>query len=163
MNLKKIERNILSVVFLLFVSFFIYKSFAYSYLDRRMVLFFGIPAFILLVLLLLADNIPKLSGLHIRARFFSDRVEKREPRTDDVKQAESIKAKQDGQAWYVFLSLFVFFLMIAFLGFLIAIPIYTLLYLKFFSKESWMMSIVLTAGLWAIVYFGFAMLLGLHF
>lgn len=163
MNFKKIERNILSAVFLLFASFFIYNSFDYSHLDRRMVLFFGAPTFVLLLLLLLADNIPKLSGLHIRTRFFSDRVEKRELPADVVEQAEKVKAKEEKQSWYVILSLLGFFLLIAFLGFLIAIPIYTFLYLKFFSRESWRMSITLTAGLWAIVYIGFVIVLGVHF
>jgi len=59
---------------------------------------------------------------------------------------------------YTFLNL-----MIVFLGFLIAVPIFTLLYLRFFSRESWVLSISLTTCLWLAVYFGFVVTLGLPF
>jgi len=163
MKTKKLEQNFLTAVFLIFVLGFILKSFGYLYLDRRMVLFFGVPTLILLVLLLLADNIPKLSGVHVKASFFGDTAEKQSRQMDSFRRDEQTKKKDTKRSWYIVFSLFFFFVLISVAGFLVAIPIFTFLYLKFFSRESWLLSAGLTVGLWLAVYLGFVRLLGIQF
>jgi len=45
------------------------------------------------------------------------------------------------------------------LGLLIAIPLYTFLYLKVRSGEGWFISLTMTAGVWGVLYGGFILIL----
>ena len=56
-----------------------------------------------------------------------------------------------------------FFAAIALLGFPIAVPLFVFLYLKLQGREGWVMSIVLTAGVFAVFYGLFDALLHLPF
>ena len=161
MKRTKIEQNILTVGFLILVLIFLVTSFNYSYLGRRMALFFGIPVAVLLVWLLIADNLFKSPDDFSKVKSIDG--EKQSNKDGQVySEEEKLKSSQPKPEWQLFAFIGLFFVLIYLFKFLVAIPIFTFLYLKLFSKESWRMSIGMTVGLWLIVYFGFVKALGIQ-
>lgn len=53
-----------------------------------------------------------------------------------------------------------FFLLILLVGFYLAIPVYTLAFLKIQGKVSWPKAVVTAAALWAVIYLSFDVLMG---
>lgn len=163
MKKTKTEQNILTIGLLVLALIFLFTSFSYSHLGRRMALFFGIPVTALLIWILIADNFLKSSGTHLKAKFFESTVREQNDKVEKVKAEEKkVKTSEPKSEWQVLLFIGMFFVLIYFFQFLVAIPIFTFLYLKLFSKESWLMSIGLTVALWLTVYFGFVKALGLQ-
>jgi Tripartite tricarboxylate transporter TctB family len=56
-----------------------------------------------------------------------------------------------------------FFAAIVLLGFPIAVPLFVILYLKLQARESWLLSIVMTAAIWGVFYGLFDLILHLPF
>ena len=62
-----------------------------------------------------------------------------------------------------FIWIIVFFILILFFGFIIAVPLYVLLYLKIEGREKWGLSLILTASAWGFLYGLFVRLLHTRF
>ena len=64
---------------------------------------------------------------------------------------------------FAFLWIIGFFLLIIFFGFIIAVPLFILLYLKIQGRETWGISLILTGSAWAFLYGLFVRLLNTPF
>ena len=163
MKRTKIGQNILTVGFSVLVLIFLYTSFNYSHLGRRMALFFGIPVAVLLVWVLIVDNFLKPFDISSKARSIdSETLEQNIIDKQAHIEPDKLKDSEAKAEWQVFGFIGFFFVLIYLFKFLVAIPIFIFLYLKLFSKESWRMSMMMTVGMWLIVYFGFVKVLGIQ-
>jgi hypothetical protein len=82
----------------------------------------------------------------------------------DVKRSEEADQKSSNrQLISICLWVFGFLLLILLFGFLISIPLFMFLYLKCEGKEGWVVSICMSAGVWACFYFLFIWLLQTSF
>ena len=80
--------------------------------------------------------------------------EKRSVLTESVLSVKEKKRELSIIVWFAGCTIAIYFL-----GFLVAIPLFLFSFLKFWAKESWLMSLVLAAAVPAIVYFTFVYIL----
>ena len=72
----------------------------------------------------------------------------------------SIMAKSRNRQELILFGYFFFLLaMVLFFGFWIGAPVFLLLFLRFYAKESWKLSLIITAGVWGSLYFVLVILL----
>lgn len=111
-----------------------------------------IPTLLLLLFQLLMDLSPQLakkySGLEKKDMFSVDGLRKQVSPPVEEAKVEPAERNKEGK---VFLWLLAMFGLIYLLGAFIAIPLYTLLYLKRHS-EKWLTSIAVTLGICGLVY-----------
>jgi hypothetical protein len=78
----------------------------------------------------------------------------------EVEPAKTLSITEVRQReWSIILWIILLITMIYILGFLIAIPLYLLLMLKYRGKEKWSVSILLTSGATVVIYFFFVSIL----
>ncbi len=77
------------------------------------------------------------------------RTKKKKQEAMDFKFSEDIDpAVAKRRTWTAFGWIIGFFFLIVLLGFVIGIPLYVFLYLRFHGRESWLVSILMTVGAW---------------
>jgi hypothetical protein len=142
----KTGRNLFTLLLLAFVLLNIFVSFNYSYVSRRMTIYFGIPLTVMLVLVFLSDNYAIFSVLKINGRFFV---------SPGAATGNACKKNVLAQEILLIFLIISFFVMIYFWGFLISIPIFTFVYLRLYARESWLTSSLISAGTVFFVFFIF--------
>jgi ABC-type sugar transport system permease subunit len=77
------------------------------------------------------------------------RTKKKKQEAMDFKFSEDIDpAVAKRRTWTAFGWIIGFFFLIVLFGFIIGIPLYVFLYIKFHGRESWLVSILMTVGSW---------------
>jgi hypothetical protein len=95
--------------------------------------------------------------LEVRNAFFAKGdapAEEKEESPDGPKGREKIRLELIAIGW-----LLLFFFMIMLLGQLAAIPLFVIIFMRVFGKESWRASILFAAGCWAFSYVVFIYIL----
>jgi len=82
------------------------------------------------------------------------KFEKRSVLTESVLSVKEKKRELSVIVWFSGCTVAIYFL-----GFLVTIPLFLFLFLKFWAKESWLLSLVLAAAVPTIVYFTFVYIL----
>ena len=126
---------------------FVALSFGYSEKARQIPLIIGIPTAILGIILLISERYPKLIE-----RFNIDQG-------DSVKVAghdenASSEKKVDKRVVYFLGWLASYVILVLLVGFLIAAPMFTFLYLKITGRISWLRTLVLTIIVVGVIEYG---------
>ena len=153
MRTGKTGRNLFTLLLLAFVLLNIFMSLNYSYVSRRMTIYFGIPLAIMLVAVFLSDNFVYFSVFKISGKFFEG------PGTE---KGSTYKKDVFAQELLLVFLIASFFVMIYFLGFLVSILIFTFVYLRLYAKESWLTSAAISIGTVLLVFFIFVHVLKLR-
>ncbi|MFC2040620.1 tripartite tricarboxylate transporter TctB family protein [Chloroflexota bacterium] len=142
-----------SLLLLILALMFVGLSFSYKPEGRLVPLIVGIPTLILAILVVLSERYPRL------IRVFDVNLEDmgRTGLTEAVAIEESMpKENYSGQKLRnLLIWIFGLFLLIFFVGYVIAVPLYLFLFLKFFSRASWLKTTIITLVMASIVYGGF--------
>jgi len=123
-----------------------------------------VPTLVLLVVQLVLELVPKLAQRFKRfEKLRFDKSEQLQEKTrihSPVSVTENSRGKRELHmfAWILSLPVFIYFF-----GFLIAIPMFMLFYLRWRSGERWLFSILMTAGMWGLLYGVFVIALRTHF
>lgn len=126
-----------------------------------------IPTFLLLALQLLLDLLPRLaekySVIERQDMFRVEPLREKSLSGQSAEQSEEIVLRRSREL-NALLWLLAMFGLIYLFGFLIALPLYVFLYLKRQSKEGWLISITVAAGICGLLYgmFMFAIGTGLY-
>lgn len=141
-----------------FFSAVIIASYQYNVKARLMPLVIAFPCLAMLVYQLLADlrgkkdqdvSIEDEMFLKTMEKVHQDVIEeKKEKKTDREETIGLLKSA----AWIM-----AFCLMVYLCGFLITIPVYTVIFMRY-SDDGWMLSLSVALGLWATVYISFTVL-----
>lgn len=146
-----------TVILLIFLLVFFGLALTYGPKEKLIPLGVLIPCIFLTVLLLLGEKYPELvKKFDVKANLLTRKSFKKNPSSDEAATPEDSTHK------VVIICLWsAAFLAIVFLaGFLIAIPIYLLLFLKFYGRISGLKAGVVALITWAAVYVFFEILLG---
>ncbi len=136
-------RLLFSLGLVLLLAFLIYVSMGYNQLARLVPLVVLVPGLIAALIQF---------GLEIRAAFAPKKEGSAEESSDEGTSAklhpqEKFRRELVGIGW-----LLAFFVMIAVLGQVIAIPLFVLIFMRFFGRESWRLSIAFAVLCWAFAY-----------
>jgi len=142
-----------TMMIVVFALVMILGSFSYSAKARLVPILVGSAALIMCALLLLGEKYPRVASWFDVS--LTDIVSK------DSEVASRFKTGGDGGsastnkvlasfAWLIGLFIFIFLV-----GFLVAIPIYTFLYLKIAWRISWLKTLAVSIGIGGIIYGGF--------
>lgn len=136
-------RLLFSLGLVLLLAFLIYVSMGYNQLARLVPLVVLVPGFIAALIQF---------GLEVRAAFAPKKEGSAEESSDEATSAklppqEKFRRELVGIGW-----LLGFFALIALLGQVIAIPLFVLVFTRFFGRESWRLSISFAVLCWAFVY-----------
>lgn len=81
-------------------------------------------------------------------------------KVETIVEDHSVMAKTRNRQELILFGYFFFLLaMVLFFGFWIGTPVFLLLFLRFYAKESWKLSLAITAGVWGSLYLLLAVLL----
>lgn len=127
----------LALFFIFFFVLIIILSLGYNPQARLIPLVIAIPGLLLTI------------GQWVGALYKERKVE-REEKSLAAEDREELSREKNTMAWII-----IFFLMIVFLGLHASILLFTFIYLKFKSKESWPLSLSITGGLWLGIYLAF--------
>lgn len=123
-----------------------------------------IPTLVFLVVQLVLELSPGLArkfNKFEKIRFVkSEQLQEKKRISSTVSVTENSRAKRELRMFAWILSLVVF---IYFFGLLIAIPMFMLFYLRWRSGERWLFSILMTAGMWGLLYGVIVIALRTHF
>lgn len=154
------DRTFFTFGIFVLVLVFIILSLNYQPRARLVPLAIGIPTLLLTLFQLLIDLIPAVGR---RFSFFqeydvfgieADRVTDNSGK-ETAQPTQTIHQRELGfAAWLLLLVALIYFV-----GYLLAIPLFLLLFLKLRSSESWRMTLSLTAGTWAFVYVIFILIM----
>lgn len=160
---RKVDAIVFDLVLVVFVGALVVVALAYLDSGARLVpLIIGIPTLAGLVVQLVLDVFP---GLRKAAR----RSPVDEPAgTDGPADADAAGAEEQGRsrarrevvfaAWVAGIVV-----LTATIGLLVAIPVALLFFFKVLSRESWVLALSLTAGIWIFIYVLFDVVLGVPF
>jgi len=144
---------IFSFCALIFFCIFVYQAHEWRLQARLYPYAIGIPMLILAIVQVIMD----LRG--VKAKETSDGA----PMDFQFKQEDIPADVAKKRTITMFAWMFGFFMMIYFVGYVIAIPLMVFTYLKFQSRESWVLSTTLTVIAFACFYTLFVKLLNLPF
>jgi len=136
-----------SLLLLLIVLVFVLLSFGYSADARLVPLVVGIPTLALAILVLLGERYPRLTTLFDVSLEDLGKVGHAESAPTETHSTGKLLALL---AWMFGLLILVFLA-----GYVIAIPIFTLLFLKISTRASWLKTIIITLIMGGIIYGGF--------
>ena len=142
--MNKIKGRLLfSLGLVLLLAFLIYVSTGYNQLARLVPLVVLVPGFIAAVIQL---------GLEVRAAFFPKKNAAAEQPEEDESSVK-LPAREKFQRELVAIGwLLGFFVMIIVLGQVVAIPLFVLIFMRVFGRESWRASIAFAALCWLFAY-----------
>jgi hypothetical protein len=129
----------------LLIGFLIWESMRYNQLARLVPLVVLIPGMIFALIQF---------GLDLRAALSPEKKEtKPKPEGEEGEKKQKLTPKQKmlrelvAYAWLLGL-----FLLIVLFGLSAAIPVFVLLFMRFFGNESWRLSVIFSLACWAFVY-----------
>lgn len=158
---KKIEIYFTLFLLLIFLIFVI-LAIGYNPTARVVPLIVGIPGVILCAILLSSYYIPavdKRINTLKQKTFFEVEVGDEKKQQKNLQKSEEEFKKTSLKELNMVAWIIGFLIGIYILGFIVAIPLFTFLFLKFREKESLRMSILVSAGSWAAIYTMFSLLL----
>ena len=162
MKTKKTKIEIIFSLFLLLM-FLIFLIIASSY-DRQTRMFpfiIGIPGLILSIILFSSYYIPAVSRRisTIKQKEFFKTYDREEEKEDDEKKKKELKKallkELNITIWIIALLVTIYIM-----GFMMTVPLFIFLFLKFREKENLKVSILISAGSWAVIYVMFRLVLG---
>ena len=143
----KNEERIFMIFLLLIMLLMVVLGSRYDAASKILPMASGIVATLIVAFLLLMSFSARISAWY-------QKFEKRPVLTESALSVKEKKRELSVIAWFSGCTVAVYFL-----GFLVAIPLFLFSFLKFWAKESWLMSLVLAAAVPAIVYFTFVYIL----
>jgi len=149
MKVHSKETLYFTLLLLIFNLAIIYMSFSYDGETRLMPLLVAIPTLGLVLFQVLVQFYPNLQSRFEIDLFSSASLSKPEVRD---------KQKKGSLLFHIFLT-FSYFILILLLGFLIATPLYMLIFFKTHSKQSWFKSIAAAGIAWGLLYLIFSVLM----
>ncbi|MFC1945323.1 tripartite tricarboxylate transporter permease [Chloroflexota bacterium] len=141
-----------TVLILLIISVFVIVSFDYNVAARMIPLIIGITSLVLTILVLISARYPGL----IKIFDISLTAVATGGKSDAAVASEVAVGRKvlTILAWIVGL-----FILVYMVGFLIAVPVFILLYIKFSGRKSWLNTLITAAIMGGFVYFGFEVMM----
>ena len=158
------ERSVVTFIFLALTMSFVFIAFKYRPDARLFPLLLGIPLSVLLILQLLFDLLPKLQAhlSFLKDEGIFSRIGGSETVSRVTKKVETV--------WLVWLQVLQvtawlagFIILLRFLNYVYAAPLFVLVMIRFQGKESWPRATIAAAGTGIFVYLLFAKILKLAF
>ncbi|MFC1872270.1 tripartite tricarboxylate transporter TctB family protein [Chloroflexota bacterium] len=135
---------------------FIVGAFDYGDRARLVPILVGIPTLLLGMLVLISEKYPRLiSGFDISVEDFTPKDEEIETRFKQEVVQHSTKGVLTIYSW-----MWGFFILVFLVGFLIAVPVSTFLYIKLRERTGWLKALVISIGIGGLIYLGFEILIG---
>ncbi len=149
------EKAVLTLLLFAFAALVLYLTLELSRVARLVPLSVAIPTVGLLLLQLLLDLVPGLSRRYggfkhmklYRIEWVREKIRTSFIADPGVPAQEPQAAKVSMFAWLIMMLSLVYLL-----GFLIAMPLYTLLYLRRRSGEGWLLSLAVAGATWSLPY-----------
>ena len=135
------------VFLLLIMLLMVFMGFRYGAGSKILPMASGIFSALILAFLL-------IMSFSSRIKAWYQKFEKRSVLTESELSVKEKKREISVIAWFSGCTVAIYFL-----GFLVAIPLFLFLFLKFWAKESWLLSLVMAAAVPVIVYFTFVYIL----
>ncbi len=156
--------------FLLFITAILtLSSLNFNSTARLLPLAIGILTCLMLLLYIIGGS-QKLSWLSfVRSKGILDNVnsnmddESKKNQSISSRDSETLDKNQAIKLTKVAVLLAIILVIMKFFGYLVAVPIFILIYLKFIEKKKWLQSIILTVGIELFMYLLFNLLLGIRF
>lgn len=126
--------KIFNIIILIVIAFFVYGAIDFSPKARLLPWVVGIPALVLMVILVAGDWLRP-------------------------KQEDALSAEEQQRQWIMFGALTVFLVLILVFGVIAGIGLFLLFFLRFISRQSWLLSVLVGLGGSALTYGLFGMLL----
>jgi len=154
------DRTFFTLGIFLIVLVFVVVAVNYQPKARLVPLAIGIPTLLLALFQLLIDMVPAVGR---RFRFLTDYdlFSAGEQQTAEDSEGEEERRRRAVHRRELEFSVWLSLLMalVYFMGFLAAIPLFLLLFLKLHSGEGWPMTLAITAGTWLFVYVVFILVM----
>lgn len=157
--MKLNDRTFFTLGVFVLVLGFLLLSLNYQPRARLVPLIIGVPTLLLTLFQLLIDMIPAVGR---RFSFFQDydlfgieTSRAAEPAQESRPSGSVFRREINFAAWLLLLMALVYFL-----GYLVAIPLFLVLFMRLRSSESWLMTLSITAVTWAFVYIVFIVVMG---
>lgn len=151
-------RALFTILFFAFACTILYLTLGLGRVARAVPLAVVVPTVLLLAFQVLLDFAPRLAqkyGSLEKNDLFGVaplREKSRRPDSEAAIEPETEIVGRRRRERGIFLWLLLLFALLYLLGFLIALPFYTLLYLKRRSGESWLQSVIVAAAMGCLVY-----------
>jgi len=137
-----------------FAGAIVFVALTYPSDARQAPLLIGIATVALGVLLLIGERYPKLlSMMNVSMMQYGGSLEETDE-LEEVGDREELKRLMVMMGWMVGFFGFVYGV-----GFLVAIAIFVLAYVKTYARTGWMWSVLVTAGVWVFVYVMFELVI----
>ena len=143
----KNEEKIFMIFLLVIMLLMVFTSFSYSPGSRMLPMISGIFSALLMGFMVLISFSPQIA-------FFYQKFEKKSVLSEKTLKEDEKKRERSVFAWFSGCTAIIYFL-----GFLIGIPVFLFLFLKLWAKESWLLSVILSTVVLAVVYFTFVYIL----
>ena len=157
--MKLNDRTLFTLGVFAVVLVFLVLSLDYQPRARLVPLIIAIPTLLLTLLQLLIDMIPavgrRFSFLQEYDLFGIDTGRAVAPSEESRSSGTVFRRELNFAAWLLLLMALIYFL-----GYLVAIPLFLVLFLRLRSSESWFMTLSITAVTWAFVYLVFIVVMG---
>ncbi len=157
-----LEKGIFSTIILLFTAILLWQTQSLGQNAKLVPLIIGIPLAVLLVVQVVHDWFPTVTK---RLKFLRAQTS-----VIPTGSEQEVVQKEPEETWQKTGRRYVFVLWLALvailfytIGVMSAIAITLFIYLKFFSKESWKLTILLTSGVWIGIYILFKIVLEAQF
>lgn len=153
------DRTFFTLAVFVLVLGFLVLSLDYQPRARLVPLIIAVPTLLLTLLQLLIDMVPavarRFSFLLEYDLFGIDTRRAAEPSEETGSSSAVYRRELNFAAWLLLLMALIYFL-----GYLVAIPLFLILFLRLRSSESWPMTLSITAVTWAFVYVVFIVVMG---
>ncbi len=153
------DRTLFTLAVFVLVLGFLVLSLDYQPRARLVPLIIAVPTLLLTLLQLLIDMVPavarRFSFLQEYDLFGIDTGRAAEPSEETGSSSAVYRRELNFAAWLLLLIALIYFL-----GYLVAIPLFLILFLRLRSSESWLMTLSITAVTWAFVYVVFIVVMG---
>ena len=157
MNLN--DRTLFTLGVFILVLAFLVLSLDYRPRARLVPVIIAVPTLLLTLLQLLIDMIPavgrRFSFLQDYDLFGIDTSRAAEPSEESRPSSSIYRRELNFAAWLLLLMALIYFL-----GYLVAIPLFLISFMRLRSSESWRMTLSITAVTWTFVYVVFIVVMG---
>ena len=153
------DRTLFTLAVFALVLVFLVLSLDYQPRARLVPLIIAVPTLLLTLLQLLIDMVPavarRFSFLQEYDLFGIDTGRAAAPSEAPAGSANVYRRELNFASWLLLLMALIYFL-----GYLVAIPLFLVLFLRLRSSESWTTTLSITAVTWAFVYVVFIVVMG---
>ena len=157
--MKLTDRTLFTLGVFVLVLVFLVLSLDYQPRARLVPVIIAVPTLLLTLLQLLIDMIPavarRLSFFQEYDLFGIETGRAVEPSEESRPSSTVYRREFSFAAWLLLLMALIYFL-----GYLVAIPLFLILFMRLRSSESWLMTLSITAATWAFVYVVFIVVMG---